>query len=170
MDHDDENPCCGCGCSEELSEEDIVNLDKLAEDVIFGKNQNRSRVLRELWFDDINKYLQEVDSPEESKPELLFLSLSNALLDMFFDIVPREVAIASANNMSRFLATLLINKEYGVDTMEKYMTDYAKSVGDTQDLELIEKFEDEWWNEKKDYLNGKTMNEVMDETIEKSGL
>lgn len=172
MSQDNEKPSCKCGCEscEDLSEEDILSLDELAEEVIFGRNQNRSRAIKELWFEDMNKYLNECDAPAETKPELMFLSLSNALLDMFFDIVPQELAIASANNMSRFLATLLINKQYNIDTMEKYMEDYAKIVGDSEDLEVIENFEETWWNEQKDYLNGKTMNELMDEFSEKYGL
>lgn len=50
------------------------------------------------------------------------------------------------------------------------MEDYAKIVGDSEDLEVIENFEETWWNEQKDYLNGKTMNELMDEFSEKYGL
>lgn len=170
MSHDDEKPSCHCGCEEELSEEEITSLDELAEEVIFGKNQNRSRAIKELWFEDMANYLKECEAPEESRPELMFLSLSNALLDMFFDIVPREFAIASANNMSHFLATLLINKEYDIDVMEKYMEDYNGIIGDSEDIEAMEKFDEEWWNEKKDYLHGKTMNEVITEMSEKYGL
>ena len=169
MSHDDEKSC-HCGCEEELSEEELTSLDELAEEVIFGKNQNRSRAIKDLWFDDMSNYLKECEAPEESRPELMFLSLSNALLDMFFDIVPREFAIASANNMSHFLATLLINKEYNIDVMEKYMDDYNKIIGDSEDIEEIEKFDEEWWNEKKEYLSGKTMNEVIEEMSEKYGL
>lgn len=170
MSQDNEKPSCKCGCEDELSEEELTSLDELAEEVIFGKNQNRSRAIKDLWFEDMKNYLKECEAPEESRPELMFLSLSNALLDMFFDIVPREFAIASANNMSHFLATLLINKEYDIDVMEKYMDDYNKVIGDSEDIEKIENFDEEWWNEKKDYLRGKTMNEVISEMSEKYGL
>ncbi|AGN26639.1 hypothetical protein [Candidatus Methanomassiliicoccus intestinalis] len=170
MSQDNEKSSCKCGCEDEFSEEDLTSLDELAEEVIFGKNQNRSHAIKDLWFEDMTKYLKECDSPEESKPELMFLSLSNALLDMFFDIVPREFAIASANNMSQFLTTLLINKEYNIDVMEKYMEDYNKTIGDSEDADEIETFDENWWNEKREYLNGKTMNDAITEMSEKYGL
>ena len=170
MSQDNEKSSCKCGCEDEFSEEDLTSLDELAEEVIFGKNQNRSHAIKDLWFEDMTKYLKECDSPEESKPELMFLSLSNALLDMFFDIVPREFAIASSNNMSQFLTTLLINKEYNIDVMEKYMEDYNKTIGDSEDADEIETFDENWWNEKREYLNGKTMNDAITEMSEKYGL
>ena len=53
--------------------------------------------------------------PQESREEVLFLTLTNALLDMTMDVVPEEMALAYARNLDDYITVTMVNQKYDVD-------------------------------------------------------
>ncbi|QLH75429.1 MAG: hypothetical protein HPY73_08295 [Methanomassiliicoccales archaeon] len=150
---------CGCGCEADPIE----------------KNPARAYVLRDIWFDSLNKVIEEENVPEGNKMEMLFLTLSNALLDMIIDILPADLGELVAENMDDFLAVTLVNKEYNVDLLQKFKEDFVNENGDTFEDEeelndALSAFEDNWWNSARDDLEGKSPNEALEEMAQKYNL
>jgi len=143
-------------------------LDRKAEQILFGSNPNRVRALREIWFSEMIEAIDAVDAPEEGKRELLFMAVSNSILDMVMDIVPPEFALAFARNLDEYLKVALVNKEYGTDLMRRFQEDFVEERGtdfSTQEEldNAVEVFQEEWWNTAREELGGKSPNRVIKE-------
>jgi hypothetical protein len=155
------------------TEEELVeDLDTMAEEVLFGLNQNRTYALRDVWFPNLMEVVNDKSVPKESKEEVLFLTLTNALLDMTMDVVPKEMALAYARNLDDFLTVTLVNHEYKVDLLKTFRDDFQKKEGEDFSSEdkliaALTKFEEEWWNSPRDDLKGKTPNKALEEMAEK---
>jgi hypothetical protein len=113
--------------------------------------------------------------PEENKREMLFLTLSNAMLDLVMDIIPADYAKVVADNIDDFLAVTVVNKENNIDLLAKFKEDFVKEKGDTFDDEeqlqsALEEFEDKWWNTKRKDLKGKSPNETLEEAAKRYGI
>ena len=124
------------------------------------KNGPRSYVLRDVWYESLSEVISKEIMPEENKREMLFLTLSNAILDLVMDIIPDEYAKVVADNIDDFLAVTVVNKENNIDLLAKFKEDFVKEKGDTFDDEeqlqaALEAFEDQWWNAKRKDLKGK---------------
>ncbi|MFA5312052.1 MAG: hypothetical protein WC375_01895 [Methanomassiliicoccales archaeon] len=158
-DSEEHEHTCGCGCESDPIE----------------KNPSRSYILREIWFDSLSQVIDEEKVPEENKREMLFLTLSNALLDMIIDIVPAEVGDMIAENIDDFLTVTLVNRDYNVDLLQKFKEDFVIEKGDTFEDETLlndalDEFEESWWNSPRDDLKGKSPNEALEEMAEKYDL
>jgi hypothetical protein len=156
-------------------EELVEDLDTLAEGVIFGKNQNRTYALRDVWFPSLMEVINDKSVPEESREEMLFLTLTNALLDMTMDVVPEEMALAYARNLDDYITVTIVNNKYGVDLLKTFREDFRKKEGENFATEeklvaALSKFEEEWWSTPRDDLDGKTPNDALEEMAEKYGL
>ena len=157
------------------SEELVEDLDTLAEKVIFGKNQNRSYALRDAWVPSLIEVISDKSVPQESREEVLFLTLTNALLDMTMDVVPEEMALAYARNLDDYITVTMVNQKYDVDLLKTFREDFKKSEGDNFCNEenltsALAQFEEEWWNKPRDDLDGKTPNDALEEMAEKYSL
>lgn len=153
-------------------EEIVEDLDTIAEEVIFGKNQARTYALHEVWYPSFKEMIADPTVPEDAKEEVMFLTLTNALLDMLMDVVPKEMALTFARNLDDYLAVTLVNKEYGVDLLKAFQKEFTDSMG--QDFRSEEKlmaalqsFEEEWWDNPRDEIGGKSPNEALEEMAEK---
>jgi hypothetical protein len=156
---------------EELAED----LDTIAEEVIFGKNQNRTYALRDVWFPSLMEVINDKSVPQESREEVLFLTLANALLDMTMDVVPEEMALAYARNLDDYLTVTMVNHEYNVDLLKTFREDFREREGENFPTEeklvaALSKFEEEWWNTPRDDLKGKTPNDALEEMAERYSL
>jgi hypothetical protein len=139
------------------------------------KNGPRSYVLRDVWYESLNEVIAKEEMPEENKREMLFLTLSNAILDLVMDIIPSDYAKVVADNIDDFLAVTVVNKENNIDLLAKFKEDFVKEKGDTfeDDEQLqsaLEDFEDKWWNSKRKDLKGKTPNETLEEASKRYGI
>lgn len=157
------------------SEDLVEDLDTLAERIIFGKNQNRSIALRDAWFPSLKESISNGSVPEESREEVLFLNLTNALLDMTMDVVPGEMALAYARNLDDYITVTLVNQKYDVDLLKTFREDFKESEGNNFTTEenlvsALSQFEEEWWNTPRDDLDGKTPNDALEEMAEKYSL
>ncbi len=156
-------------------EELATDLDTIAEEVIFGKNQSRSYALRDVWFSSLQEVINDKSVPKESREEVLFLTLANALLDMTMDVVPEEMALAYARNLDDYLTVTMVNHEYDVDLLKTFREDFRAKEGENFPTEekliaALSKFEEEWWNTARDDLKGKTPNDALEEMAEKYSL
>jgi hypothetical protein len=156
-------------------EELVEDLDSIAESVIFGKNQNRTYALRDVWFPSLMEVISDKSVPEESRTEMLFLTLTNALLDMTMDVVPEDMALTYARNLDDYITVTIVNSKYGVDLLKTFREDFKKKEGENFATEeklvaALSKFEEEWWSTPRDDLEGKTPNDAVEEMAEKYGL
>lgn len=156
-------------------EELVEDLDSIAESVIFGKNQNRTYALRDVWFPSLMEVINDKSVPEESRTEMLFLTLTNALLDMTMDVVPEDMALTYARNLDDYITVTIVNNKYGVDLLKTFREDFKKKEGENFATEeklvaALSKFEEEWWSTPRDDLEGKTPNDAVEEMAEKYGL
>lgn len=156
-------------------EELVEDLDSIAEKVIFGKNQNRTYALRDVWFSNLMEVINDKSVPKESREEMLFLTLTNALLDMTMDVVPAEMALTYARNLDDFITVTVVNNKYGVDLLKTFREDFKEKEGENFATEeklvaAISKFEEDWWATPRDDLEGKTPNDALEEMAEKYGL
>jgi hypothetical protein len=145
------------------------------EEVLFGKNPSRSYVLRDVWYNSLASVISEEDMPEESKRELMFLTLSNALLDMAMDIMPEDLSILFARNLDDYLAVTVVNQQYNIDLLQEFQDNFAATKGtkfkDEEKLnDAVIEFEEMWWNSPRKDLEGKTPNAAVDEAASKYGL
>lgn len=150
-------------------------LDKKAEEILFGKNNNRAAALRELWFKDIQEMIEGMEAPEDKRHEIIFLAASNSVLDMVLDIIPPDLALTLARNIDEFLKVTLVNREFGTDLMRQFQEDFAEEKGtDFASQEELDEvagvFEEKWWNTPLAELGGKSPNRVMKEIGERYGI
>lgn len=139
------------------------------------KNGPRSYVLRDVWYESLSEVISKEIMPEENKREMLFLTLSNAILDLVMDIIPEDYAKVVADNIDDFLAVTVVNKENNIDLLSKFKEDFVKEKGDTfeDDEQLqaaLEEFEDKWWNSKRKDLKGKSPNGCLEEAAKRYGI
>ena len=154
---------CSCGCEGEHEHDPIM------------KNPMRSYVLRDIWYDGLNQVIEEEAAPEDNKKEMLFLTLSNALLDMVMDIVPADVGEILAENIDDFLCITMVNRENDLDLLQKFKEDFVIEKGDTfeDEIELQEalsEFEEIWWNKERKDLGDKSPNEAIADVAERYDL
>jgi hypothetical protein len=154
---------CSCGCEGEHEHDPIM------------KNPMRSYVLRDIWYEGLNQVIEEEAAPEDNKKEMLFLTLSNALLDMVMDIVPADVGEILAENIDDFLCITMVNRENDLDLLQKFKEDFVIEKGDTfeDEIELQEalsKFEEIWWNKERKDLGDKSPNEAIADVAERYDL
>jgi len=139
------------------------------------KNSCRSYLLRDIWFEGLNQVVEEESAPEENKQEMLFLTLSNAILDLVMDIVPLEMAEVIAENVDDFLTVTVVNREYNVDLLQLFKQDFVNTKGDTFEDEdelnnAVAEFEESWWNAPRKDLKGKSPNQALDEAAKQYDL
>ena len=154
---------CSCGCEGEHEHDPIM------------KNPMRSYVLRDIWYEGLNQVIEEEAAPEDNKKEMLFLTLSNALLDMVMDIVPADVGEILAENIDDFLCITMVNRENDLDLLQKFKEDFVTEKGDTfeDEIELQEalsEFEEIWWNKERKDLGDKSPNEAIADVAERYDL
>ncbi|WP_019177331.1 hypothetical protein [Methanomassiliicoccus luminyensis] len=151
------------------------DLDSIAEEMIFGKNQNRTYALRDVWFSSLKEVIMDKTVPKEAREEVLFLTLTNALLDMLMDVVPKEMAIAFARNLDDYLAVTLVNNQYNVDLLKAFQDEFTAKMGEKFDTEgelmaALGDFEEKWWNSSRKELKGQSPNQALEEMSEKYSL
>jgi hypothetical protein len=157
--HGDE---CGCGCNDATEE-------------LFGRNAQRSYALKDLWYESLSEVVDEQIAPESNKREMMFLTLSNAMLDMMMDILPEDVGVILAQNMDDYLAVTLVNKKYDVDVLKAFQEEFVEKNGaNFDDEEILQKaldeFQDKFWTTGRKDLKGRSPNEAVEEALKKYDL
>jgi len=147
----------------------------LAEQVIFGKNMARTYALREVWFSSLKEIVTDPTVPEDAREEVMFLTLTNALLDMLMDVVPKDLALTFARNLDDYIAVTLVNQEYGIDLLKTFQEEFTASMGNefvSEDrlMAALQSFEEKWWEAPREELEGKSPNQALEQMSEKHEL
>lgn len=137
---------------------------------LFGKNAERSYALRDLWLEPLVQAVDGQVAPEANKREMLFLTLSNSILDMMMDILPEDVAVILAENIDDYLAVTLINKKYNVDLLKTFQEEFVAEKGNNFETEqeladALAAFEEKFWNSPRKDLKDKSPNQVVEAAL-----
>jgi hypothetical protein len=140
-----------------------------------AKNSNRSFALRQLWYDDLVRAVDEQIAPEENKREMLFLTVTNAVLDMVMDVLPEELSGVVSENIDDYIAVTLANKEYGVDILKLFQDEFVKAKGHEfkteEDLDkALAEFQEKFWSAPRKELKGKSPNDAVGAMLKKFDL
>ena len=103
---------------------------------------------------------------------MLFLALSNAMLDMMMDIMPEELVEILAENLDDYIAVTLVNKKYSTDMLKSFQEEFVKEMGKQFDDEeklqnALADFQEKFWDSPRKDLNGKTPNKAVEEELQK---
>lgn len=147
-----------------------------ADEQIWGKNQKRTQLLRDLWFDSVIEQLdEEKDMPEDAKKELLFMMAVHSTLDLVFESLPDEEALELTYCVDHMMALGAVNQRYGVDLLEANYDVVSKM--DRKDYASDEEFEnavaekeEKWWTNGKQQLGGRSPNDAIAEALSRYGL
>ena len=143
---------------------------------LWGKNPNRTQLLRDLWFDSMLEELSEDKTmDDDAKRQLLFMMTANAVLDMVMESIPDDLSVELSYCLDHMLGLAAVNKRYDVDLLDanfKVITkvkreDYA--TGEEFEAAILEK-EEKWWSVGKQLLGGRSPNDAIAEALSKYGL
>lgn len=160
-------------------QDDVVDfgeiVDQEAEKMIFEKNHQRTVALSELWLDTMVEKIVESDAPDDRKLEMMFVMSTNAILDLLMGSQPEEVSLLVAKNVDEYLRVALVNRRYGTDLMQSFQDEFFSKHGDDfeteEDLDrLLGTFDENWWNTKRDELEGLTPNKAVRKISEEYGI
>lgn len=151
-----------------LKEEEKEFLEMYFE--MLEENLVRSLLIADIW--GMDSY--EETGRDVSKEQFLEIYRQAAfdVLDVIMSAVPPEEAVSVGRILDHELNVELINRTYDIDIMSEFQREFVESHGsafETLDdfTDLVAKFEVEWANTPKDYLNGLTPNQALETTMKK---
>lgn len=139
---------------------------------LWEKNPRRSQALADLWYDELQKSLEEGDEPEEAKKRLAFLMTTNNVIDIIMGALPEELALEVSYSLDHTIAMALVNKKFDVDLMEeekKAISIVKREDYDTDDdfMRALEALEDHWWSLGQPKLDMRNPNDAIIEMLRK---
>lgn len=137
-----------------------------------AKNPIRALMLRDILLQDIVDGLRTEQVAKEEMDEVLFLTATNAILEMVWTNLPEELVPIFKENMDDYLSIAMINKENGVDLLALFRDQFLESQGDSFEderelMRALTAFEDQWWGTPKDFLKNESPNALMEEARKK---
>jgi len=143
---------------------------------LWGKNPNRTQLLRDLWFDSMLEELSEDKTmDDDAKRQLLFMMTANAVLDMVMESIPDDMSVELSYCLDHMLGLAAVNKRYDVDLLDANYKVITKVKRD--DYATDEEFEtailgkeEKWWSVGKQLLGGRSPNDAIAEALSKYGL
>ena len=151
--------------------DDPIDLDKQ----LFEKNHNRSQALRDLWFADLQKSLENMKGSEDAKKEMSFMMIANNVLDLIMGCVPDDLALELSYALDNTIALSLVNRKYDCDLFEeerKAISIVKREDYDTDDdfARALEAIEDHWWSIGQPQLEMRSASDAIVEMLRKYGL
>ena len=151
--------------------DDPIDLDKQ----LFEKNHNRSQALRDLWFADLQKSLENMKGSEDAKKEMSFMMIANNVLDLIMGCVPDDLALELSYALDNTIALSLVNRKYDCDLIEeerKAISIVKREDYDTDDdfARALEAIEDHWWSIGQPQLEMRSASDAIVEMLRKYGL
>ncbi|MCX6651068.1 MAG: hypothetical protein NT131_05360 [Methanomassiliicoccales archaeon] len=153
-------------------ESEPVQKGEIMEHAILSKNPIRTLMFKDLMLQEIVDGLKAEQVSKEDMEEVLFLTVTNAVLERIGLNLPEELLLIFQENLDDYLVIASINNEHQVDLLSKFRDDFLAAQGDSFDderalMEALTAFEDNWWNSAKDFLGGRSPNDLMNEAKEK---
>ena len=151
--------------------DDPVDLDKQ----LFEKNHNRSQALRDLWYADLQKSLENMKGSEDAKKEMSFMMIANNVLDLIMGCVPDDLALELSYALDNTIALSLVNRKYDCDLIDeerKAISIVKREDYDTDDdfARALEAIEDHWWSIGQPQLEMRSASDAIVEMLRKYGL
>ena len=151
--------------------DDPIDLDKQ----LFEKNHNRSQALRDLWYADLQKSLENMKGSEDAKKEMSFMMIANNVLDLIMGCVPDDLALELSYALDNTIALSLVNRKYDCDLIEeerKAISIVKREDYDTDDdfARALEAIEDHWWSIGQPQLDMRSASDAIIEMLRKYGL
>ncbi len=151
--------------------DDPIDLDKQ----LFEKNHNRSQALRDLWYADLQKSLENMKGSEDAKKEMSFMMIANNVLDLIMGCVPDDLALELSYALDNTIALSLVNRKYDCDLIEeerKAISIVKREDYDTDDdfARALEAIEDHWWSIGQPQLEMRSASDAIVEMLRKYGL
>ena len=106
--------------------------------------------------------------PREDMDEVLFLTVTNAVLEQVGMNLSEELLLVFQENLDDYLAISIVNREHNIDILSLFRNQFLEAQGDSFEderalMEALTAFEDEWWGTSKDFLGGSSPNDLMDQ-------
>ena len=151
--------------------DDPIDLDKQ----LYEKNHSRSKALRDLWFEDLQKSLENMKGSEDAKKEMSFMMIANNVLDLIMGCVPDDLALELSYALDNTIALSLVNRKYDCDLIEeerKAVSIVKREDYDTDDdfARALEAIEDHWWSIGQPQLEMRSASDAIVEMLRKYGL
>ena len=151
--------------------DDPIDMDKQ----LFEKNHNRSQALRDLWYADLQKSLENMKGSEDAKKEMSFMMIANNVLDLIMGCVPDDLALELSYALDNTIALSLVNRKYDCDLIEeerKAISIVKREDYDTDDdfARALEAIEDHWWSIGQPQLEMRSASDAIVEMLRKYGL
>ena len=151
--------------------DDPIDMDKQ----LFDKNHNRSQALRDLWYADLQKSLENMKGSEDAKKEMSFMMIANNVLDLIMGCVPDDLALELSYALDNTIALTLVNRKYDCDLIEeerKAISIVKREDYDTDDdfARALEAIEDHWWSIGQPQLEMRSASDAIVEMLRKYGL
>ena len=145
------------------------------ENQLWGKNPKRVEAFRDLWFAEMEEFMDENKVPEEGRKEMVFNMTVNSLLDMIMESIHVETALELSYSLDHTIGMFIANKRYGVDIMDAAYQSLTKvkreDYGTDEEFEkAVEEREEKWWTVGKQILSGRSPNDVIIEALSRYGL
>ncbi len=156
------------GLIEQVFEDEEVNKEKQ----LWEKNPRRSQALADLWYDELQKAVNEGTEDEEGRKHLAFLMSVNSVLDLIMECVPDELALELSYALDHTVALALVNKKYDCDLLEeekKAVSIVKREDYDTDDdfARAVEAIDDHWWTISQPQLDMRNANDAILEMLAK---
>ena len=151
--------------------EDPIDLEKQ----LFTKNHNRSQALKDLWYADLQKNLENVKESDDVKKEMSFMMIANNIFDLIMGCVPDDLALELSYALDNTIALSLVNKKYDcnlIDEERKAISIVKREDYDTDDdfARALEAIEDHWWSIGQPQLDMRSASDAIIEMLRKYGL
>ena len=135
---------------------------------MMAKNPIRSLMFKDIMLQEIVNGLKAEQVPKEEMDEVLFLTVTNAVLEQIGLNLAEEMLAVFQENLDDYLAISMINREHDIDLLSLFRDQFLESQGDSFDderalMEALTAYEDEWWGSPKDFLGGNAPNDLMDQ-------
>lgn len=140
----------------------------VAEPTILDKNPVRSLMFKDVLLQEIVDGLKAEQVPKEDMDEVLFLTVTNAVLEQVGMNLSEELLLVFQENLDDYLAISIVNREHNIDILSLFRDQFLEAQGDSFEderalMEALTAFEDEWWGTSKDFLGGSSPNDLMDQ-------
>ncbi len=142
---------------------------QVSETTVLSKNPVRTMMFKDLMLQDIVDGLKAEQVAKEEMDEALFLTVTNAVLEKVEMNLPENMLLIFQENLDDYLAIATIDREHDIKLLSLFREQFLESKGDSFEderalMEALTNYEDEWWGSTKDFLGGRSPNDLMDET------
>ncbi|NLL94146.1 MAG: hypothetical protein GX224_00030 [Thermoplasmatales archaeon] len=159
-----------------LVEMSFEDEEKELNEMLWGKNPNRSSALAELIYPVLKPMVaEEAKGDPDAAGQMTCVMSINSVLDMVMEALPDELAAEVSFYIDHFIGLNLTNHKHGVDLMEelgKALSQIERKDYDTDDdfIRALEALEEHWWGVGQPALNMRNASDAIHETMRKYDL